>query len=59
MVYRGSGSVVGIQVARSASRSRQVVVIVDVAVQAGARRIRMGVCQRESDRCVIELSVRP
>jgi len=41
-------------VARNASRSRQVVVVVDMAVQADSGRIRVRVGQKESDRGMVK-----
>ena len=46
-------------VARNASRAREVEVVVDVAVRAGAGRVRVPASQRESHRIVIEFRIQP
>lgn len=47
-------SVVILQMARRASRSGQVVIIIDVTVKAGSRRIRMCIRQCKAHRIVVE-----
>ena len=46
-----------LRIAASRRRSRQVVIVVDVA--GGARHIRMPVGQQESRRAVVELRAQP
>ena len=59
MRHRTVRTVEIILVARNASRVRDVVVVVDVAVGACPRRDRMRARQRESGLRVIELAIRP
>ena len=54
VVDRRGCRVVVLQVARRASRCGQVVVVVDVAVEANARRVSVRIRQRKSHRSVIE-----
>ena len=53
------GVVVIVLMARNAGSDGDVVVIVDVAIGAGARRNHMGIGQRPSGLRVIELAIRP
>ncbi len=46
-------------VARNTGRARQVVVIVDVAVHTGSRRVRVPPGQGESHRIVVKLGIQP
>lgn len=48
-----------LQMARSASRAGQVVIVVDMAVEAYARRICVRIRQREPHACMIEFCVQP
>ena len=59
VVHRSCRVVVVGLVARDARRSRQVVVVIDVAIGASARRNRMGTAQREPGGVVIESSIEP
>ena len=58
-VVRIGGALKVFQVAGYASGGRQVVIIVDMAVQAHARRIGVRVGQRKSGGRMVELSVQP
>ncbi len=59
IVFRIGGAEVIRLVAGVASSAGQIVIIVDVAIGAGARRHRMHAGQRESCRVVVELGVEP
>jgi hypothetical protein len=54
VVHWSRRRVVILQVARNASRSRQAVVVIDMAVQAHPGRIRVRVGQKEPDRGMVE-----
>ena len=54
VIYRGRRGVVVVEVARNASRRRQIVVVVDVAIGAGPWWIGVRVRQGEPDGSVIE-----
>ena len=59
VIHRRLGRVVVRLVARNAGRDRDVVVVVDVAVRAHARRIGMRAHQRPARRRVIKLPIGP
>lgn len=54
VICRRGCSVVILKVAGNTSDSRQVVIVVDVAVETDSRRIGMRIRQRESDAAVVE-----
>ena len=58
-VIRIGGSLIVLEVAAHASRAGQVVIVVDVAIGAHARRHRMASSQRKSNRVVVESRVQP
>ena len=58
-MVRVRGSLIVLQVAAHAGRTRQVVVVVDVAIRALPRRHSVHPCQRKVRRVVVERGIRP
>lgn len=59
MIHRGDRVVVVGLVARNASRGREVVIVVDVAIRTLARRHHMASRQREAHSVVVEARIQP